>query len=132
MGITSEVQSALAEAFDGGDIGELVESFDFVVKDVTPGAYDPATDTYLSEDPAVLSPSRGMFYLVSDKEIDGINILAMDERIVVNGIDVLIEPEVSMKIRVEGGKEYRIIDPGKVVGGSPSAIIHHIHVRANG
>lgn len=126
MGLRSDVQESLAEAMLG-DLSDVVETFNFVTNVV--GAYDADSDSY-SKTPTN-SPSKGIFVPVDSQDIDGINVMVNDEICVVNGVDALIEPRVNMIIELADGKEYRIINPGKVMGGNSQAIVYTMLVRRN-
>ena len=129
MGLRSDIQEALAEAF-AGDLSDVVIPFSFLVQ-TGDSVYNPATDTRTPIIEAKLS--QGIFSAVKNETIDGINVQAKDEIVIINGTDLpgspFVEPLIGMEIAIANGNKYKIINPGKIMGGDSVVIIYKMQVR---
>jgi len=133
MGLLADIQEGLDEAFNN-DLSDVVIPFDFVVS-TSAGTYDPSTDSYTGAT-EVTAASRGIFNVVENKLVDGINIMQKDEMVIVNGLDLpaspFVEPLIDMEIVLTNNKRYKIVDPGKITGGNSNVIIYNMQVRSSG
>ena len=78
------------------------------------------------------SGSRAAFVSFDSHEIDGKNIKSTDEKLIANGPDVLIVPEIDMMVRLGSGKEYTIKGVTPILGGDSTPIVWIIQARKNG
>tara|TARA_R110000782_G_scaffold39016_1_gene91017 strand:- start:1107 stop:1520 length:414 start_codon:yes stop_codon:yes gene_type:complete len=132
MGLLSDVQEGLTEAFND-DLSDVVIPFSFVV--ITgESAYNSTTDSY--DKVEELGLSRGIFDVINNRLVDGINIKIKDEMVIVNGPDLpaapFVEPLIDMEIELANTKRYKIVDPGKIMGGDSNVIIYNMQVRKSG
>jgi len=132
MGLLADIQEGLSEAFLE-DFSDIVTTFDFVVV-TDQGVYDADKDAYTPTE--VLSSCRGIFSVVENKIVDGINILQKDEMVIVNGADLpaspFVEPLIGMEIVLSNNVRYKIVDPGKIMGGDSTVILYNMQIRTSG
>lgn len=128
MGLRSEVQEALTEAFDG-DLLDVVTNF--TLEHTTAlGTYDLADDEYTPT--TVPHETRGIFVSYGVDEIDEVNIRSEDEKVFVNEVDLPnVIPMPDDMIYLENSVEYRVIKATRVPGGSAPVIGHILQVRKN-
>lgn len=136
MGLRSDLQADLAEAFDDEDgLADAVKPFT-CSKTVQSGEYDVDTGTY-PEITVTLYEGRGIFGDYSAMEADGTNILITDteltvlqsELIRVDGdgpTDELATPAVDDEITGNGLK-YRVVNWGQ----DPASVTFSIQLRAS-
>tara|TARA_R110000765_G_C18747302_1_gene587441 strand:+ start:31 stop:444 length:414 start_codon:yes stop_codon:yes gene_type:complete len=132
MGLLADVQAGLTDAFDSG-LSDVVIAFEFAVI-TSESAYNPVTDSYSSVES--LEASRGIFDVIDNKLVDGINIKKKDEMVIVNGADLpaapFVEPLIDMEIKLTNNERYKIVDPGKIMGGDSTVIVYNMQVRKSG
>ena len=132
MGLLADIQDGLNEAFND-ELSDIVIPFSFAVI-TDEGTYNATTDSYSQTE--VLKTSRGIFSVVENRNVDGINILQKDEMVIVNGVDLpstpFVEPLIDMEIVLSNNVRYKIVDPGKITGGNSEVIIYNMQVRTNG
>lgn len=125
MGLQSDIQEALAEAMDD-DLFDVVASFNY--KQIAKGTvYDNANDNYT--DVPTTEPSKGIFASFPAKEIDGTNVKSTDEKLIINGADLPLVPEVDDTVTLLNGTAYRVVNSTNVMGGGSSAIVYILQVR---
>lgn len=128
MGLRSDVQSELAEAFLG-DLADVVQTFVFLT-DAPTTDYDPIDDDY-NESAPTESASKGIMLPLSERELSRPNIKPDDQKLICNGSDVLITPKVGQQIKMSDDSIYFIRDPGKLPGGAATAIVWKMIVSRN-
>ena len=93
MGLTSEIQADIAAAFDT-DLADAVQ--EFTGKRVIVGQLDPVTDTQTST--TIEYSGRGVFSDYDTKEVDGLNILRTDTKLIALQNEVTEIPAIGDKI----------------------------------
>lgn len=93
MGLKAEIQTDIAAAFDT-DLADAVQPF--TGKRVIVGDYDPATDASTSTE--LNYSGRGVFTDYAVKEVDGINILRTDTKLIALQNEVTALPAIGDKI----------------------------------
>jgi len=124
MGILSDIQEALAEAFDD-DLSDVVVSFTLTKK--SDGTYDPVSDTKTSSETSY--ESRGVFVSFGSAEIDGTNIKSEDEKLIVNGSDLSVNANIDDVVKTSNGQSYIVVNSTPVMGGGSAAIVYIIQIR---
>lgn len=126
MGLRDEIQTAVSEAM-AEDLLDVVVEFNLVK--VTQGDYDPSTDSYPETENKY--ETKGIFSSFGSMEIDGLNIKSEDEKVIVNGSDLSIAPEVDDIVELGNGSKYLVLKPNPVMGGGSDPIIYKMQVRRN-
>lgn len=128
MGLREEIQAELTEAFDG-DLSDVVVPFVLrkIVRDQD--SYNVATDSFT--DVTTNTNSRGVFVSYGVEEIDGVNILSEDERLIINGPDISVAVEIDDKVILASGAEMLVKNVRKIVGGETTPIVWILQVRKN-
>lgn len=112
MGLRSDIQTDLAEAFDT-DLADAV--FPFSGQYLGPGVYDPVTET-TTEQPITYT-GRGVLDNYDSYRIDGLNIKVGDVLLLCLASEVTDKPAVGHKITALDlltGEQavYRVVSPG--------------------
>lgn len=94
MGLRDELQADLAEAFDT-DLADAMQPFSGGV--TLPGAWDPVTETG-TEPVAIAYTGRGVFDSFRLAQVDGVNIRATDQLLIVLANEITGTPDIGHKI----------------------------------
>ena len=124
MGLRDDVQGALTEAFNG-DLSDIVSTF--ILTRITYGDYN--TSTGQRPETETDYNSRGVFETKENINVDGVKTL--HEKLIVNAVDLAIEPKMDDQIAVAYGDVYVVDSVIKVMGGDSTAIIYEINLRRN-
>tara|TARA_R110000765_G_scaffold182025_1_gene288012 strand:- start:1043 stop:1426 length:384 start_codon:yes stop_codon:yes gene_type:complete len=124
MGLRSDIQTAVAEAFTSS-LSDVVVSFTLVK--TTDGAYNVTNDNRTPVEVKYIS--KGVFSSFTASKIDGINIKSEDESVVVNAVDLSVAPELDDVVLLSSGTEYIVINCIPVMGGGSIPIIYSMQVR---
>ncbi len=112
MGLQSEIQAALGDAFDA-DLADAVSVIGFSY--TSTAAYDTSTGITTNTETTV--QSRGLVEPVSNDMIDGEVVIASDTSFTILSNEISITPKISDKITVDGidySINIALIDPAKV------------------
>jgi hypothetical protein len=126
MGLRSDIQTSLTEAM-ANDLLDVVASFTLVK--FTDGAYNPVTGVTSTTETEY--EGKGIFGSYGADEINGESVKSEDEKIIVNGNDLAVAPEINDVVRLASGTEYFIVKPAPIMGGDTTAIIYEMQVRKN-
>ena len=124
MGLRSDIQTAVSEAFSGALLDVVVP---FTLVKTTDGAYNVTDDNRTPVE--VKYVSKGIFSSFAASKIDGINIKSEDESVVVNSSDLSAAPELDDVVLLSSGTEYIVINCIPVMGGGSIPIIYSMQVR---
>ncbi|MGJ8525182.1 hypothetical protein LMG33818_000890 [Halomonadaceae bacterium LMG 33818] len=91
MGLRDRVQGRLAKAF-AGPLADAVEAFTGEHKDPSAGHYDPVTETYTGG--TTTYKGQGVFDNFAITTLDGVNLKAGDQLLIVLANQVERKPEV--------------------------------------
>jgi len=126
MGLLSDIQSALTEAF-AGDLSDVVSSFSLVKN--SEGVYDVDTGKKVSVE--TLYASKGVFTSFGAMEIDGVNIKSEDEKLIINGADITTAIDKDDIVRLSDLQEYTVKNATPVMGGGTTPIVWIVQVTKN-
>ena len=124
MGLLTDIQEALTEAFND-DLSDVVSGFVLVKKKI--GSYDVSLGKRAEVESRY--DGRGVFSSFGANEIDGTNIKSEDEKLIVNGADLSINPNVDDVIVIASSKEYIVINSTPIMGGETTPIVYIIQIR---
>ena len=128
MGLRADIQAELTDAMAGDLLDVVVE---FTLLSYTQGAtYDVVNDT--RGDPEVETETQAIFSSYGVEEIDDINIKLKDEKVILNGADLAVEPKVDDVIELEDGTQYVIKNVKNVMGGKSTVIAYIVQARIEG
>ena len=127
MGLREDIQLAVLEAFDG-DLSDVVTVFDLVK--ITQGAYNPVLGERVETETKTFT--KGVFASFGTNEIDETNIKSTDEKIIVNGKNLSIDPDPDDRVQLANGSEFIVITVRKIMGGDTEPVIYILQVRKNG
>lgn len=113
MGLRSDILAAVSEAFDS-DLADAVATF--MGSRVTPGTYDPVTETTVGGGTVTYS-GRGVFADYDLAIVNGIQIVAGDLSLTALQPEVTDTPKVDDKI-VWSGATYRVVSVGQDPAGA--------------
>ncbi len=112
MGLTTDIQKDLAEAFDG-DLADAVKSFS--ITQFQKGQYDPNTGDVGGT--STTTTSRGVFTDYTQPEILNSEIEPTDEKLIIlqNELSILpaIANEVTKEPNTSMSKKYRVVNVSK-------------------
>lgn len=130
MGLRSEIQEALTAAFDSADeLADVVTTFT-LSRSIQGDAYDTELDETVDEEE--LHPSRGIFEAMPANEQPDTNAKFQLEKLIVNAVDLDIEPVIDDKLFDDRGNEYIVKKPNPVMGGANEPIIYQMIVVKSG
>jgi len=128
MGLRSDVQSELKAAFDN-ELSDVVAAFT-LKKTVYDGTRN--VETGLNNSTETSHTSRGIFNAMPTEKINGTDVLATDEELVVIANEINTSIDVNNKIVLTNGIIYTVVRPNPVMGGGTQPIIYEAQVRKNG
>lgn len=124
MGIQSDAEVLLAEAFDG-ELADAVKAF--VLKQYAKGQYDPETGSLSGSSHPNTYTSRGVFANYEQVEVLNSNIEPGDVQLIVLQGELSATPKIAdLVIRNADSKEFRVIG----VAEDPASVIWQLQIRA--